>query len=70
MRTVRSEGIQWKTGRNVDMFFVSAVLYFFILNNWKGGAMSGVDGIKGKNRTARRNYLQKQTSAKEPAYNM
>jgi hypothetical protein len=26
LRTVRSEGIQWKTGRNVDMFFVSAVL--------------------------------------------
>ena len=26
LRIVRSKGIQWKTGRNVELFFVSAVL--------------------------------------------
>ena len=40
LRTVISGHIRCKTGRNVDMFFVSAVFYFVILNNWKGCVMS------------------------------
>ena len=40
LRTVRSEGIQWKTGGILSLEFVSVVLYFVFLNSWKGGVMS------------------------------
>ena len=40
LRTVRSEGIQWKTEGILSLEFVSVVLYFVILNSWKGGVMS------------------------------
>jgi hypothetical protein len=38
--TIRRCGLQWKIGGILSLEFVSVVLYFVILNNWKGGVMS------------------------------
>ena len=38
-RTIRRCGLQWKIGGILSLEFVSVVLYFVILNSWKGGVM-------------------------------
>jgi hypothetical protein len=40
LRTIRRCGLQWKIGGILSLEFVSVVLYFVILNSWKGGVMS------------------------------
>jgi len=40
LRIVRRCGLQWKIGGILSLEFVSVVLYFVILNSWKGGVMS------------------------------
>jgi len=40
LRTIGRCGLQWKIGVILSLEFVSVVLYFVILNSWKGGVMS------------------------------
>ena len=48
LRTVRSEGIQWKTGGILSLEFVSVVLYFVIFSKLEGRRYVGSGWNKGK----------------------